>query len=80
MTGDLFTGAGETEVIVVACDTDFRTFGVRLPSLIEISPFGVPADVLLGPVLLFLPERFTIFPRIRTISAASSKLSSSMPS
>lgn len=33
LLGDWVTGAGETEVIVVACETDFLTFGVRLRSL-----------------------------------------------
>lgn len=58
----------------------FLIGGVRLSPLRVLSARSVPDGVLLLPALLVLPPRLTILPRIPTISAASSKLSSSIPS
>lgn len=74
---------GDTIVVVVVAvvvvAVPLLVCEVSLPSLLDLSPRGVPVRVVLPP-LLVLPPRLTIRPSTLTISAASSKLSSSMPS
>lgn len=79
------SGLGDAIVVVVAVVVvvvvPLLVGGVPLPSLLEVSPRGVSVcDVLPPALLLVLPPRFIILPRTPTISAASSKLSSSIPS